>query len=115
VWGAVVGAYRPSFGFRDHDGKPHLDAHTLSNERVLVETVLSAGQAEGRLAAFSPRVIAVTLKAALDGLLAQLALDPDLDLDTYADELVTLFERATKRPDDALRSQPSATNPTKRR
>ena len=39
------------------------------------------------------RVMAVTLKAALDGLLAQLALDPDLD--AYRDELVALFDRAT--------------------
>jgi hypothetical protein len=39
--------------------------------------------------------MAVTLKAALDGLLAQLALEPALDLDAYRDELVALFERAT--------------------
>jgi len=38
----------------------------------------------------------VTLKAALDGLLAQLAMEPDLDLDAYRDELVALFDRATR-------------------
>jgi TetR/AcrR family transcriptional regulator, fatty acid metabolism regulator protein len=82
--------------FRDADGRPHLDARTLDQERTLVEMALAAGQAEGVLGAFSPRVMAVTLKAALDGLLAQLALDPDLDLDAYCGELIGLFDRATR-------------------
>ncbi|MGH3279516.1 MAG: TetR/AcrR family transcriptional regulator, partial [Trebonia sp.] len=82
--------------FRDANGRPHLDARTLGRERALVETALTAGQAEGALGEFSPRVVAVTLKAALDGLLAQLAMDPALDLDAYRDELVALFDRATR-------------------
>ena len=82
--------------FRDANGRPHLDARTLGRERALVEAALAAGQAEGALGDFSPRVMAVTLKAALDGLLAQLAMDPALDLDAYRDELVTLFDRATR-------------------
>jgi TetR/AcrR family transcriptional regulator, fatty acid metabolism regulator protein len=81
--------------FRDADGRPHLDARTLGQERALVEAALAAGQAEGTLGDFSPRVMAVTLKAALDGLLAQLAMEPALDLDAYRDELVALFDRAT--------------------
>jgi hypothetical protein len=43
-------------------------------------------------------VMAVSIKATLDALLDQLAADPDLDLETYGSELVTLFQRAT-RPD----------------
>jgi len=82
--------------FRDASGRPHLDARTLDGERTLVETVLAAGQAEGTLGDFSPRVVAITLKAALDGLLAQLALEPAIDLDAYCDELVGLFDRATR-------------------
>jgi TetR/AcrR family transcriptional regulator, fatty acid metabolism regulator protein len=81
--------------FRDVSGHPHLDARTLAQERGLVEAALAAGQAEGTLGGFSPRVMAVTLKAALDGLLAQLAMEPALDLDAYRDELVALFDRAT--------------------
>ena len=81
--------------FRDADGRLHLDARTLGQERALVEAALAAGQAEGTLGDFSPRVMAVTLKAALDGLLVQLALDPALDLDAYRDELIALFDRAT--------------------
>jgi TetR/AcrR family fatty acid metabolism transcriptional regulator len=82
--------------FRDANGRLHLDAKTLGRERALVEAALSAGQAEGTLGDFSPRVMAVTLKAALDGLLAQLALEPALDLDAYRDELTALFDRATR-------------------
>jgi TetR/AcrR family transcriptional regulator, fatty acid metabolism regulator protein len=82
--------------FRDANGRPHLDARTLGSERALVEAALGAGQADGTLGDFSPRVMAVTLKAALDGLLAQLALEPALDLDAYRDELVALFDRATR-------------------
>ena len=82
--------------FRDANGRPHLDARTLGQERALVEAALAAGQAEGTLGDFSPRVMAVTLKAALDGLLAQLALEPALDLDAYRDEMVALFDRATR-------------------
>ena len=82
--------------FRDARGRPHLNTTTLDQERTLVEAALAAGQAEGTLGDFSPRVMAVTLKAALDGLLAQLAFDPALDLDAYQDELIALFNRATR-------------------
>ena len=82
--------------FRDASGRPHLDARTLGRERELVEAALAAGQADGTLGDFSPRVMAVTLKAALDGLLGQLAMEPALDLDGYRDELIALFDRATR-------------------
>jgi TetR/AcrR family fatty acid metabolism transcriptional regulator len=84
--------------FRDNNGRSHLGVRTLSNELALLEDALAAGQSEGRLTSFSPRVMAVTLKAALDGLLAQLALEPELDLDAYAAELQSLFQRATTAP-----------------
>jgi AcrR family transcriptional regulator len=83
--------------FRDADGRPRLGPRTLEHERSLVESVLSAGQVAGSLGVFSPAVVAVTMKAALDGLLAQLVLDPDLDLDAYLPELVALFQAATTR------------------
>jgi TetR/AcrR family fatty acid metabolism transcriptional regulator len=85
-------------GFRDASGRPHLDTHTLGHEQALVESVLAAGQGAGQLTPFAPRVMAVTMKAALDGLLGQLAIDPELDLEAYRDELVALFERATTAP-----------------
>jgi hypothetical protein len=82
--------------FRDADGRQQLDPRTLDYERSMVEAHLAAGQAEGTLGQFSPRVTALALKAALDGLLAQLAVEPDLDLDAYRDELIALFDRASR-------------------
>ena len=84
--------------FRDSHGRQHLDARTLGNERAMVEAALSAGQTSGTLGNFSPRVVAVTMKAALDGLLGQLTLEPTLDLDGYRDALVDLFECAVALP-----------------
>jgi TetR/AcrR family transcriptional regulator, fatty acid metabolism regulator protein len=97
--------------FRDARGRAHLGARTLEQERALVEAALSAGQAEGTLGEFSPRVVAVTMKAALDGLLAQLALEPVLDLDTYREELVQLFERATTSSGQSTRPTAGSTAP----
>ncbi len=93
--------------FRDGDGRPHLGVHTMGNERALVEAALLAGQADGTFTDFSTSVVAVTLKAALDGLLAQLAADPGLDLDAYGAELIALFERATT-------VAPTRTSPSRR-
>jgi TetR/AcrR family transcriptional regulator, fatty acid metabolism regulator protein len=88
--------------FRDETGRQILGVTTIAPELAGVERALAAGQAEGHLRRFSTRVIAVSLKAALDGLLGQLAADPGLDLDAYAAELVALFDRATlaSPPDD---------------
>jgi AcrR family transcriptional regulator len=47
---------------------------------------------------FDPRVMAVTIRAAIDAAPPRLAHDPQLDIDTYAREIANLFERAT-RPD----------------
>ncbi len=53
------------------------------------------GQAAGEFRAFDPSVMAVAVRSVRDGLLRQLAAHPDLDLDTYARDLVVLFDLAT--------------------
>jgi TetR/AcrR family transcriptional regulator, fatty acid metabolism regulator protein len=82
--------------FRDRDGHPYFGLETIEPELAGVQQALAAGQADQRLGQFSTRVMAVTLKGALDALLTQLAADPDLDLDVYGQQLVTLFTRATQ-------------------
>jgi len=62
-----------------------------------VNYMLELGQAEGSLGEFDARVMAVTIKAALDALLSQLASNPELELEPYGAELVRMFERATRR------------------
>lgn len=82
--------------FRDESGRQHLGVGMSADELAMVERVLELGQARGRLGTFSARVMAMTIKGALDRLLSQFAADPELDLEMYGVELVTLFERATQ-------------------
>jgi TetR/AcrR family transcriptional regulator, fatty acid metabolism regulator protein len=84
--------------FRNERGELHFGGQAVAGELAIVQQVLELGQATGSLGKFSARVMAVSMKAALDALLAVLAEDPDLDLESYGAELVSLFERAT-RPD----------------
>jgi TetR/AcrR family fatty acid metabolism transcriptional regulator len=86
--------------FRDESGRPVLGGAAIAPELAEVELVLAAGQATGHLRPFSTRVLAVSLKAALDGLLGQLAADPTLDLEAYGAELIALFDLATRAAPD---------------
>jgi AcrR family transcriptional regulator len=58
--------------------------------------ILRQGQAEGMFRDFDVRVMATTIQRSLDGIPLAQAVDPDLDLDAYARELVTLFTLATQ-------------------
>jgi TetR/AcrR family transcriptional regulator, fatty acid metabolism regulator protein len=86
--------------FRSHEGELRFGGQAVAGELAIVQQVLEMGQADGSRGMFSARVVAVSIKAALDALLAQLAADPDLDLESYAAELVALFERATRPPSE---------------
>lgn len=83
-------------GFRDESGRQRFGAQAVEGELDAVRQMLERGQADGSLGTFSARVMAVSMKAALNALLAQLATDPELDLETYRTELVALFERASR-------------------
>ena len=83
--------------FRDDGGQQHFGPQAVAGELGVVQQVLEYGQADDSLGEFDARVMAVTIKASLDALLDQLATDPDLDLDGYGAELVSLFERATRK------------------
>ncbi|MGA8113488.1 MAG: helix-turn-helix domain-containing protein [Actinocatenispora sp.] len=61
-----------------------------------LERILRLGQRTGQFRAFSTRVMAVSIRAALDAVSAQLVADPDLDLRGYAKELIALFRAATR-------------------
>ena len=62
-----------------------------------LQEVFRAGQRAGEFRDFSPEVMAVTLRHALDGVALRLGADPDSDPDTYASELVTTFDLATRK------------------
>ena len=82
--------------FRDESGRQRLGSEVGADELAMVESALELGQERGCRGKFSARVMAVTMKGALDRLLGQLAADPSLDLETYGAEIIALFERATQ-------------------
>ncbi|UQA91196.1 hypothetical protein [Streptomyces halobius] len=62
-----------------------------------IEQALRAGQADGEFRRFSPRLMAVTLLAALEAVPAELQASPGTDVDAYADELATAFAHAVRQ------------------
>jgi AcrR family transcriptional regulator len=67
------------------------------SERVVAELagLLRAGQESGAFGAFSPMVVARTLRGSIDALEPVLRHHPEVDLDAYAAELVAIFEKVT--------------------
>ena len=61
-----------------------------------VEEILRAGQAAGEFREFDVRVMATVIQRAVDGVPFLLETHPDIDLGSYADELVTTFTLATR-------------------
>ncbi|MHB8382318.1 MAG: TetR/AcrR family transcriptional regulator [Candidatus Binataceae bacterium] len=70
-----------------------------SDERIVagLERILRRGQRAGEFREFSARVMAITIRVAIDAVSPQLTTDPKLDLDSYARELANIFDRATRR------------------
>lgn len=92
----VLALVRIFNAFRDESGRPNPAFGARADEVAAIEQVLRAGQEMGRLGSFDPRVMASVIKVAVDDLLNQFVNDPDLDLEVYAAQLATLFERATR-------------------
>lgn len=61
-----------------------------------IERILSDGQEAGLFRRCDVRVVAATVQRSLDGIPLMLETHPDLDLDTCARELVTLFDHALR-------------------
>lgn len=83
--------------FRSAEGKPRYGIDDNESIVAPLEGILRWGQQEEEFRDFSPRVMAVTIRSAIDSIPAQMILNPDLDLEGYARELVTLFDLATRR------------------
>lgn len=64
-----------------------------------ISEILQRGQAEGVFREFDVQVMATTIQRSLDGIPLAQSTNPDLDLDTYARELVELFTLATRKHD----------------
>jgi TetR/AcrR family fatty acid metabolism transcriptional regulator len=94
----IMAVMNISGGARADDGKPMIDL-TLTFEPAVqaLQNLLRSGQEQGEFRDFSTRVMAVTIRNAIDALAPQLAAYPELDLKTYANELATLFTVATRK------------------
>jgi AcrR family transcriptional regulator len=60
-----------------------------------LRNLLAAGQAAGELGAFDPEVVALAIRAVVDGASFYFTAHPDLDIDHHVDEAVRLFDKAT--------------------
>jgi TetR/AcrR family transcriptional regulator, fatty acid metabolism regulator protein len=90
----MVALLEIALNFRTADGKLR---YSGTEEWILtaLEALLRQGQEEGEFRAFDLRVMAVTIRRAIDAVAPLFAANPNLDVESYARELVTLFDRAT--------------------
>lgn len=84
------------FGLRGADGRPRLGPAEQEPELAALEQIFAQGQRDGEFRGFATRVMAVSLRQAIDGALLEIVARPDVDLGAYAGELVELFDRATQ-------------------
>ncbi|MFJ7667654.1 TetR/AcrR family transcriptional regulator [Lysinibacillus sp. NPDC097195] len=85
---------------RTKEGKRLFDV--TANDQFLAPIIqlLELGQQDGSfraLSTFSAKVLATTIRDTIDGVGFQLALDPNLDLESYSKELKILFDLATRK------------------
>ena len=83
------------------EGVPGRETSEVEQSLKDLGAILRRGQQEGEFRKHDARVMAIAIRNAIDGVPAQMTADPKLDLDAYARELVTLFDRATRATSDA--------------
>ena len=102
---AFIGAHRQEMqalveifaNFRTADGKPRYDQAAEEPIIAATEAIFTRGQEEGDFRPFSARVMAITLRRAIDAVTTQAAADPTFDTEEYGRELADLFDHATRK------------------
>lgn len=85
---------------RTDDGKLRFAADHDETIFLPIENILRLGMQEGMFREFSTpsaRVMALTIRHAIDGFSLELMRNPDLKVKDYTKELITIFERATRK------------------
>lgn len=82
--------------FRKPDGEPHYRVEDTEPLIAGTAAMFAWGQETGEFRSFDTRVMAVTLRAAVDGFAGQLATTPSLDVAAYTRELTELLQRAVR-------------------
>jgi AcrR family transcriptional regulator len=81
----------------DGQGQFHGHADAIDEAVQVLGGHLAHYQATGDLRPdFDPNVMAVAIRAATDAVLQRYTRDPDLDIDNYVREIVTIFDLATR-------------------
>ena len=75
----------------------HDTADLARSDQAQLADVLRLGQSTGVLRIFDPRLMALFVLSVRDGIVRQLELDPDLDLDAAGREFRELVDRATRK------------------
>lgn len=84
-------------GARETTGKRTLDASSLEAGTAALAELLVTFQASGELRGdFDARVMAETIRAAIDAVPRRMAANPDLEIDLYQRDLANLFDLATR-------------------
>lgn len=83
--------------YRAEDGKLRFGGGTEKPVLEALEGLLRKGQQGGEFRDFDVRVMAVTIRRAIDALPPLFIADPGLNPQEYARELVTLFDLATRK------------------
>ncbi|PGD17158.1 TetR family transcriptional regulator, partial [Bacillus pseudomycoides] len=85
---------------RTDEGKLRFAADYDETIFLPIENILRLGMQEGVFREFSTlslRVMALTIRHAIDGFSLELMRNPDLNVKDYTKELITIFEQATQK------------------
>ena len=85
-------------GARTEEGETIFDFAAVFDSAVSeLEHLLRRGQERGEFRDFSTRAMAVTIRNTIDGLASNFGADPKLDLAAYVEQVVTIFDLATRK------------------
>jgi TetR/AcrR family transcriptional regulator, fatty acid metabolism regulator protein len=89
-------SFRTASGLRLDEAAAHAEPQ---GDLALLDpaSIFRSGQRRKEFRRFPPEAMAIALRQSIDGAVLQLSRDPDFDVIGYCDELVTVFERATRR------------------
>nr|AEA72264.1 putative TetR/AcrR family transcriptional regulator [uncultured bacterium] len=93
---AIVAATEVISNLRKPDGTLYFDAAADEVNVEGIVWILNNGQKDGEFREFDTRVLAMTIRAAIDRAAQHLATGREPDWKTYADELTAAFDRATR-------------------
>lgn len=90
---------------QDADGTPAFSQQDYEELYLGQEALFRRGQAEGAFRDFDTRVMAVTYQAAVDAMLTYLDVNPEVDVDRYAEALADILLGAMRRRPGSARQR----------